>query len=267
MAKPNGKWWEYLIPGWQTVRFAQDAYDNAKEAYSDIKQTASDVSNRVSNYINEKKNDNAMAYAASNDRVKTAKENLDRIKGNQPGEYQSEYASQISGTQDALNKMNEKGFAYDYTKDLAYQQYKSRYTRGAELNSEDTAARAASRSGGYGNSWATSSGQTAYQSTMAGLSDAADSLYNQAYNEYTTKKNDLTSKLGALQSQEQLAQDAYNTNLNDYYNQLSNAQTEYADAVAAKQQKTANTTNTIGNVASVGVQLLPFVLRAFGVPI
>ena len=165
MAKANGKWWEYLIPGWNTVRFAQDAYDNIKETYDN-----------VSNYVTEKKNDNAMTYAASNDRVKTARENLDRIKGNKPGEYQSEYASQISGTQDALNKMNEKGFAYDYTKDLAYQQYKSRYTRGAELNSEDTAARAASRSGGYGNSWATSSGQTAYQSTMAGLSDAADSL-------------------------------------------------------------------------------------------
>ena len=256
MAKANGKWWEYLIPGWGLVRSAQDLYDNVKETYDN-----------VSNYVTEKKNDNAMAYAASNDRVKTARENLDRIKGNKPGEYQSEYASQISGTQDALNKMNEKGFAYDYTKDLAYQQYKSRYTRGAELNSEDTAARAASRSGGYGNSWATSSGQTAYQSTMAGLSDAADSLYDQAYNEYTTKKNDLTSRLSALQSQDQLALEKHQLNANNYWDRLNSAQTEYADAVAAKQQKTANTTNTIGNVATVAVQALPWVLRAFGVAI
>ena len=244
MAKANGKWWEYMIPGWNTVRFAQDAYDNIKETYDN-----------VSNYVTEKKNNNAMAYAASNDRVKTARENLDRIKAEgAPGKYQSEYASQISGTQDALNKMNEKGFAYDYTKDLAYQQYKSRYTRGAELNSEDTAARAASRSGGYGNSWATSSGQTAYQSTMA-------------YNEYTTKKNDLTSKLSALQSQDQLALEKHQLNANNYWDRLNSAQTEYADAVAAKQQKTANTTNTIGNVATVAVQALPWVLRAFGVAI
>ena len=256
MAKANGKWWEYLIPGWGLVRSAQDLYDNVKETYDN-----------VSNYVTEKKNDNAMAYAASNDRVKTARENLDRIKGNKPGEYQSEYASQISGTQDALNKMNEKGFAYDYTKDLAYQQYKSRYTRGAELNSEDTAARAASRSGGYGNSWATSSGQTAYQSTMAGLSDAADSLYDQAYNEYTTKKNDLTSRLSALQSQDQLALEKHQLNANNYWDRLNSAQTEYADAVAAKQQKTANTTNTIGNVATLAAQALPWVLRAFGVAI
>lgn len=257
MAKANGKWWEYMIPGWNTVRFAQDAYDNIKETYDN-----------VSNYVTKKKNDNAMTYAASNDRVKTARENLDRIKAEgAPGKYQSEYASQISGTQDALNKMNEKGFAYDYTKDLAYQQYKSRYTRGAELNSEDTAARAASRSGGYGNSWATSSGQTAYQSTMAGLSDAADSLYDQAYNEYTTKKNDLTSRLSALQSQDQLALEKHQLNANNYWDRLNSAQTEYADAVAAKQQKTANTTNTIGNVATLAAQALPWVLRAFGVAI
>ena len=70
-----------------------------------------------------------------------------------------------------------------------------------------------------------------------------------------------------MQSQEKLAQDTYNTDLNNYYNQLGNAQTEYADAVAAKQQKTANTTNTIGNVATVAVQALPWVLRAFGVAI
>lgn len=257
MAKANGKWWEYMIPGWNTVRFAQDAYDNIKETYDN-----------VSNYVTKKKNDNAMTYAASNDRVKTARENLDRIKAEgAPGKYQSEYASQISGTQDALNKMNEKGFAYDYTKDLAYQQYKSRYTRGAELNSEDTAARAASRSGGYGNSWATSSGQTAYQSTMAGLSDAADSLYDQAYNEYTTKKNDLTSRLSALQSQDQSALEKHQLNANNYWDRLNSAQTEYADAVAAKQQKTANTTNTIGNVATLAAQALPWVLRAFGVAI
>ena len=189
MAKANGKWWEYMIPGWNTVRFAQDAYDNIKETYDN-----------VSNYVTKKKNDNAMTYAASNDRVKTARENLDRIKAEgAPGKYQSEYASQISGTQDALNKMNEKGFAYDYTKDLAYQQYKSR--------------------------------------------------------------------LSALQSQDQLALEKHQLNANNYWDRLNSAQTEYADAVAAKQQKTANTTNTIGNVATLAAQALPWVLRAFGVAI
>lgn len=70
-----------------------------------------------------------------------------------------------------------------------------------------------------------------------------------------------------MQKQEQLAQDAYNTKLNNYYSQLNNAQTEYADAVGEKQQNTANKTKFWGNVAQVGAMVLPWVLRAMGVPI
>ena len=77
-----------------------------------------------------KNGSNSYQYAQSNDRVTTAKNNLDYIKGQKPGEYQSEYGSQISGTQSQLDKMNRDGFSYDYTKDAAYQQYKNQYNPG-----------------------------------------------------------------------------------------------------------------------------------------
>lgn len=195
-------------------------------------------------------------------RVEQARYNLDQLEANKPGDYESQYKNQIDGVQSKLNDMNKNGFSYDYTKDMAYQQYKNRYTRGAELASEDATAQAAARSGGYGNSWGTSSGQTAYQSTMNGLSDVADSLYNQAYNEYATKKSDLSNRLSSLQQQEKLAQDAYNTRLNNYYGQLNSAQTEYANAVGANQKKDANNTNFWGNVLQVGASMLPWVLKA-----
>ena len=140
-----------------------------------------------------------------------------------------------------------------------------RYANEMQLASENAAANASARSGGYGNSWGTSSGQTAYQSTMNGLSDVADSLYNQAYNEYATKKSDLSNRLSSLQQQEKLAQDAYNTRLNNYYGQLNSAQTEYANAVGANQQKDANNTNFWGNALQVGASILPWVLKAFAV--
>lgn len=161
--------------------------------------------------------------------------------------------------------MNRDGFSYDYTKDAAYQQYKNQYTRGAELASENAAANASARSGGYGNSWGTSSGQTAYQSTMNGLSDVADSLYNQAYNEYATRKSDLGNRLSSLQQQKQLAINDYNTKLNNYHGQLNNANTEYANAVGANQKKDANNTNFWGNVLQVGASMLPWVLKALAV--
>ena len=68
-----------------------------------------------------------------------------------------------------------------------------------------------------------------------------------------------------MQQQEKLAQDAYNTRLNNYYGQLNSAQTEYANAVGANQQKDANTTNFWGNALQIGAQLLPWVLKAFAV--
>ena len=100
---------------------------------------------------------------------------------------------------------------------------------------------------------------------MNGLSDVADSLYNQAYNEYATRKSDLGNRLSSLQQQKQLAINDYNTKLNNYHGQLNNANTEYANAVAAAQQKDANNTNFWGNALQVGAQLLPWVLKAFAV--
>ena len=250
----RGQWWEYLIPGHNVGLMVGDVYDGI---------TGNSEKNAGTGVFGTRKND--YQYAQSNDRVTTAKNNLDYIKGQKPGEYQSEYGSQISDTQSQLDKMNRDGFSYDYTKDAAYQQYKNQYTRGAELAGENAAANASARSGGYGNSWGTSSGQTAYQSTMNGLSDVADSLYSQAYNEYATRKSDLGNRLSSLQQQEKLAQDAYNTRLNNYYGQLNSAHTEYANAVAAAQQKDANNTNFWGNALQVGAQLLPWVLKAFAV--
>lgn len=218
----RGKWWEYLIPGHNVGLMVGDVYDSI---------TGNSEKNAGTGVFGTRKNDsNSYQYAQSNDRVTTAKNNLDYWKGQQPEDTTGQYDSQISGTQSQLDKMNRDGFSYDYTKDAAYQQYKNQYTRGAELASENAAANASARSGGYGNSWGTSSGQTAYQSTMNGLSDVADSLYSQAYNEYATKKSDLG-------------------------NRLNSAQTEYANAVGANQKKDANNTNFWGNVLQVGAQL------------
>ena len=241
----SGKAWEYFIPGLREVRMTQDVINAGK------------------NYIDNRKASNT----ATTNRVNAAQSNLNSLKSQMPGDYKSEYDSQIGSTQDALTDLTKKGFSYDYTKDNAYQQYKNRYTRGAELASEDATAQAAGKTGGYGNSWASTNGQTAYQSTMAGLSNAVDDLYSQAFDEYTSKKNDLTTRLGALQEQKRLEREAYDTNMNNYWNQLNNAQTEYANAMNEKQQNTANKTNFWGNVARVGATVLPWVLRAMGVPI
>ena len=215
----HGRWWEYVIPGWNAYRIYQDISDPGGGKYG-------------------KQPD----YSESNDRVYAAWDNVQRAEANHPGNYQSKYANQINGVQSKLNDMNQKGFSYDYTKDAAYQQYKNRYTRGAELASEDATAQAAARSGGYSNSWGTSSGQTAY---------------------YNTKKSDLSSQLGALRQQESLAQQEYQTNLSKYYDDLNYAANEYNSAVSAAQQRRANSTSKWGTVMTVAANALPYILGLF----
>ncbi|MGM9662427.1 MAG: hypothetical protein ACI3WR_04980 [Oscillospiraceae bacterium] len=191
-------------------------------------------------------------------RTEEAKKYLDTVTAQQPGEYKSPYADSIRENQAALSGMGD--FAYDYNTDAAYQQYKNRYTRGAQLANEDAASQAAARSGGYANSWAATSGQNAYESTMNGLQDAARSLYNQAYNEYASRKSDLTGKIDALQNQESLAQQEYQSRMNEWNTKMNYAQNEYNAAVAEDQQAGANFWNGLWNVIGLGLQFLPYFL-------
>ena len=91
----RGEWWEYLIPGHNVGLMIGDVYDGI---------TGNSEKNAGTGVFGTRKNDsNSYQYAQSNDRVTTAKNNLDYIKGQKPGEYQSEYGSQISGTQSQLD--------------------------------------------------------------------------------------------------------------------------------------------------------------------
>ena len=110
----RGKWWEYLIPGHNVGLMVGDVYDSI---------TGNSEKNAGTGVFGTRKNDsNSYQYAQSNDRVTTAKNNLDYWKGQQPEDTTGQYDSQISGTQSQLDKMNRDGFSYDYTKDAAYQQ-------------------------------------------------------------------------------------------------------------------------------------------------
>ena len=78
----RGKWWEYLIPGHNVGLMVGDVYDGI---------TGNSEKNAGTGVFGTRKNDsNSYQYAQSNDRVTTAKNNLDYIKGQKPGEYQSE---------------------------------------------------------------------------------------------------------------------------------------------------------------------------------
>lgn len=153
-----------------------------------------------------------------------------------------------------------KDFSYDPTRDAAYEQYKNSYTRQAKLANENAQANASAISGGYGSSYGTQAGQSAYQNAMAGLSNATNSLYSQALNQYTQKKSDLQNQLSGYQQAEAQDYEKYQTNYQNWENQRNYYQSAYNQAASESQAKKSRSTGIFGTILSVAASLLPFLL-------
>lgn len=115
-------------------------------------------------------------------------------------------------------------------------------------------------SGGYGSSYGTQAGQSAYQNAMAGLSNATNGLYSQALNQYTQKKSDLQSQLSGYQQAEAQDYEKYQTNYQNWENQRNYYQSAYNQAANEEQAKKSRHTGFFGTLLGVAASLLPYLL-------
>jgi len=175
-----------------------------------------------------------------------------------PPSYVSAYSSQI---QDMLNKITSREkFSYDFNADPLYNQYKDQYVRQGQLAMQDTMGEAAALSGGYGNSYATTAGQAAYQNYLSGLNNIIPQLRDAAYSMYQGETTDLNNQLAAYQNMDAADYEKYQgsvaANQNAFSNQLAAwdaqqgllqtlAAQEAAAATAAK--KPSGPSNYVGN--------------------
>lgn len=214
---------------------------------------------------------------ASN-RTNTAYSALTNWESKKPGAYQSKYTDQISDATGKLQNLkfdyNNFNTEYNPTENAEYKAAKNNYTRQAELANLNAQANAAALTGGYGSSYATQLGQSAYANAMSNLDGLADDLYdeaysrwqtgyNTAYNDYTNQRDQLQSLISAYQQADANDLNAYNTALQEWQNQRDYYQSEYNNAVSADQSKRANTTNWITTGLSVAASILPYVIAAF----
>ena len=73
---------------------------------------------------------------------------------------------------DAMDRINNREkFSYDLNGDALYQQYKDKYIQQGKMAMQDTMGQAATLTGGYGNSYATTAGNQAYQAHLNNLND------------------------------------------------------------------------------------------------
>ena len=183
---------------------------------------------------------------------------LQNYQAQAPAPYQSQYQSQIDSL---MQNLNDRNFNYNYSTDPTYQQYKRLYETGARRASENAQANAAAVSGGYGSSWATTAGESAYADYMGGLDNVVNSLYTQALNSNTDDTNSMYSQLQNLMQAESQAQQQYNQNLSNYYNNLNYYQQQYQNEANREQQNTTNWMNVGGSLLGGLISLIPYAIQ------
>lgn len=157
--------------------------------------------------------------------VQNAYNALQQYQAQKPQDYQSQYSTQIDSL---LNQvLGRQAFSYDMNADPAYQQYKAQYTQLGNQAMRDTMGQAAALTGGYGNSYASTAGNQAYQSYLNQLNSAVPSLYAQALQQYQNQGAQMTSNLSALQNQEQIAYGQHQDAVNNYYTGLNSQLSQY----------------------------------------
>lgn len=129
-----------------------------------------------------------------------------------------------AGLDELMNKiLNREDFSYDFNTDALYQQYKDKYIKQGKMAMQDVIGQASAMTGGYGNSYAASVGNQAYQASLENLNDVIPELYQMAYDRYNQKGQDMLNQYGLLS-------DDYNRELGTWetgYNRLVNDRTYY----------------------------------------
>ena len=97
-------------------------------------------------------------------------------------------------------RLNRGKFSYDLNGDALYQQYKDNYIQQGKMAMQDAMGQAAAMTGGYGNSYAATVGNQAYQGYLQGLNDVVPQLYQMALDRYNLEGNELDSKYNLLAS-------------------------------------------------------------------
>lgn len=140
------------------------------------------------------------------------------------------YGEALNGAIDKIN--NREKFSYDLNGDALYQQYKNQYINGGRLAMQDTLGQAAALTGGYGNSYAVTAGNQAYQEYLKGLNDVVPELYQMAYDRYNNEGEE-------LYNQASLYNTMYNTEYGEYRDKVSDWNTE-ADRLSNKYYNESN---------------------------
>ena len=144
---------------------------------------------------------------------------LQQHMANEPGEWNGgTWSNDLNETISQI--LNREKFSYDLNGDALYQQYKDQYTTQGKLASMDVMGQAAALTGGYGNSYAQTAGQQAYQSYLQQLNDKVPELYGMALDQYNQEGQALYDQASILAGMSEQEYGRYRDQVSDFYTKL-----------------------------------------------
>ena len=153
------------------------------------------------------------------DAVAQAEALLQQQLSSKPGEYQSTWQDKLNETINQI--LNREKFSYDLNGDMLYQQYKDQYTTQGKLAMMDAMGQASAMTGGYGNSYAQTAGQQAYQGYLQQLNDKVPELYALALDKYNQEGQAMYDQASLMAQMEDQDYGRYRDQLSDYYTDLN----------------------------------------------
>lgn len=151
---------------------------------------------------------------------------LTELNKNKPGDWTGgTYGQQLT---DIINGINSrKPFQYNLNEDALYNQYKDQYVAQGKMAMMDTMGQAAALTGGYGNSYASTAGNQAYQGYLQGLNAVVPQLYQMAMDAYQMEGQDLYNRAGLLQDSYDREYGVYRDKVSDWQNNVNRLQDAY----------------------------------------
>lgn len=159
--------------------------------------------------------------------VQDAANQLAQHEQNKPGAYQSQYGDQIQAMIDQM--LNRDKFQYDFAADPLYRQYAEKYQQQGKRAMRDSMGQAAALTGGYGNSYAQTVGQQAYQGYLESLNDVIPGLRDAAYQAYLNEGDAMRQNLQMLQTQDAADYGKYRDSVSDYRGELDYFYAKFSD--------------------------------------
>ena len=169
------------------------------------------------------------------DIVQQARELLAQHSATKPGDYVSAWKDEADAY--LSQYQNRDPFSYDFNSDALYNQYKDQYIQQGKMAMMDTMGQAAAMTGGYGNSYAQTVGQQAYNQQLGQLNEIMPELYGMALDRYTQEGQELLDMYGLYMDKDAQDYARYQDGLNNWYTQLQYLTDSYENERALDYDK------------------------------